>query len=359
MRSAWNWGRAVAAVLPLLVASLAGRRASAEDCHPSSGLSPCIDADSLWPHAGGGSYFAIGDASTTPAGKIAFGIVGSYLTKTIGLRVASADPAGSNVYLIDQAFDATLLFALGVTDRLEITLAAPATLYESGAGLAAFVGTASPPAHSAIRDARFGLAFTILERPRAGPPRGPALTARLEFDAPTGSDDTFAHGPTAAIAPSLAFSYRIGRVDLAAELDARLRGEAAFADAVMGTQIGGALGASVDILKHRWLSAGAEAFALPTTAKQLPDPRTGATSPLVPAEWIAHASTAHFLGGDLVLSLGGGGAIPTGSRGALTAPAYRLDFAIRLAPTGDHAGDLTVAGPSAGAPQPEGADNPR
>ncbi len=55
--------------------------------------------------------------------------------------------------------------------------------------------------------------------------------------------------------------------------------------------------------------------------------------PLVPAEWIAHVSTAHFFGGDLVLSLGGGTRIPF-STATLTSPQYRLDFALRYAPTG-------------------------
>ena len=307
------------------------------------GLSPCIDSDNLWPHAGGGPYFAIGDTTTTPRGSLAFGIVGSYFTQPLGVRVASPDPAGSSVFLVDQAFDATLLFALGMTDRLELTLAAPATLYQSGAGLSYAVPSAAPQPRSAVRDMRFGFAAALLERPRTGPLRGPALTGRLEFDVPTGSDDAFAHGPTAVLAPSLAFSYRVGRVDVSAEAFARLRGTATFANAVVGPQVGGALGTSVDILPERWLSVGAEAFALGTTAKQLPDPLAAAGSapaPLVPAEWIAHVSTAHFYGGDLVLALGGGTTIPQGSTAALTSPRYRLDFSIRYAPTGrDSDGD--------------------
>jgi OmpA-OmpF porin, OOP family len=326
MRLAWLRG-----LLFAVLALLPARSASAGDCRPLNGVSPCIDSDNLWPHAGGGPYFAIGDTSTTPAGELSFGLVGSFFTKSVGVRVVSADPAGSSVFLIDTALDVTLLFALGITDRLELTLAAPATLYQTGAGLAQVDGSAAPLTRSLPRDVRFGFAVAILRRPPDHD--GPALAGRLEFDAPTGDDDNFAHGPTAVVIPSLSFSYRIGRVDLAAETMARLRGEAVFANAVVGTQIGVALGASVDILRDRWLSAGAEAFVLPTTAPQLPDPATGATVPLVPAEWIAHASTAHFMGGDLVLALGGGGTIPFSSHAALTSPAYRLDFSVRFAPT--------------------------
>src|SRR5262249_19034993 len=123
MRSAWLRGLLFAAL-----ALLSARSARAGDCRPINGVSPCIDADNLWPHAAGGPYFALGDATTTPAGSLSVGLVGSFVSKPIGVRVASADPAGSTVFLVDGLFDVTLLFALGVTDRLELTLAAPATL---------------------------------------------------------------------------------------------------------------------------------------------------------------------------------------------------------------------------------------
>jgi OmpA-OmpF porin, OOP family len=118
---------------------------------------------------------------------------------------------------------------------------------------------------------------------------------------------------------------------------ARIRGEQTFATAVVGSQVGGAVGASVDLLRDRWLQAGGEVFALYTTSTQLPDPSGPSGQrppPLVPGEWIAHVSTAHFFGGDVTLRLGGGSSIPFAARGQLTAPQYRLDFAVRYAPTG-------------------------
>ena len=93
---------------------------------------------------------------------------------------------------------------------------------------------------------------------------------------------------------------------------------------------------SVDVLQDRWLSAGVEAFALPTTSPQPALSDGGSARLPVPAEWIAHVSSAHFLGGRLVLSLGGGGAIPLSPNAAITSPLYRLDFAVRLTPLGEH-----------------------
>jgi hypothetical protein len=325
--------RGFAAVVGVALA-LAPRVSRASDCQPRSGLSPCVDADDLWPHAGGGSFFSIGTTSTTPAGSVAVGLVGSFFKHPIGVRVASADPAGSTVFLVDDALDATLMLAFGITRRLELTAAAPATIYQDGAGIAAIVGGASPAPHSAARDVRFGLAMTIVERPLDA--SGAALVGRLEFVAPSATRDAFAGGATAVMWPSLAFSYRLGRVDLAAELGARVRGATALANAVVGTQIQAALGASVDILRERWLAAGAEAFALCTTARQLADARdAGAgTPPLIPAEWIAHVSTSHLAAGALTLGVGGGTTLPLTSHFALTSPSYRLDLAVRYAPQG-------------------------
>lgn len=319
--------------------------ALAANCRPASGLSTCIDADDLWPHAGGGPFFAVGATTTTPRGHIAFGLVGSWLTQPIGLGVASADPRGSTVFAVDKILDASLLFAVGVADRLELTLVVPAALYQDGPGLAGTVGAGPALPRAALRDVRAGFALALVARPRAGERRGPALTARFEVGIPVGTGSSFAGSPTAVAAPSLVFDYRLGRFDLAAEAFARVRGEARLASAVVGTQIGGALGATVDVLSDRWLTVGAEAFALPTIAAQLrdphaaPDPRGPAVGPpLVPAEWIASVSSARLRGGDVVLSLGGGSSIPTGARAALTSPRYRLDFGVRYAPTG-RAGD--------------------
>jgi hypothetical protein len=345
MQSAWIRALPFLALLSLLSAG----EAAAADCRvvtpTGEALSPCVDVDNLWPHPGGGPYFALGSTATTPRGSIAFGIVGSFFTQPLGVRVSSPDPAGSDVFIVDQVFDATLLLALGVADRLELTLAAPSTLYQNGAGLAAVVGSYPPQLRSAVRDLRFGFAMAIVRRP--GNASGPALTGRFEVAAPTGSDGAFAKGPTAVLAPSLAFSWRIGRVDVSAEALARVRGEVMFAGAVVGPQVGGAVGASVDVLPDRWLGLGAELFALVTTSAQQHDPTdlAAATPPLVPAEWIAHVSTAHFLGGDLTLSLGGGSSVPFTPRSAITSPRYRLDFAIRYAPIGTKA--------------PQGATSPR
>ncbi|MGK4002967.1 OmpA family protein [Sorangium sp. So ce1036] len=313
----------------LFVAGLLPTPARADECAPDHGLSGCIDADNLWPHAGGGPFFAVGSTATTPSAKASFGLVTSYLSRPVGLRVASPDPEGTVVHLLDNMVDATFLWSLGLTDRLEVTVAAPVTLYQDGAGFSDVHGTDAELPRSVLRDARLGAALSIVPPPQRGPLDGFSLAARLELGLPTGDGSVFASAGTATFAPSVAAAYQRGRLRLGAELGARLRGSSALASTEVGSQLLGALGAAVDVLPDRWLTASAEAFALYTLAEQ-----PAGDAALVPAEWILSATSAPLLAGDLSLSAGGGGALPLAGAGALTAPRFRLNLALRYAPTG-------------------------
>lgn len=312
--------------------------AQAQDCQPKTGLSTCIDADNLWVHAGGGAFFSIGPTLTTPAGKSAFGLTVSYLSRPIGLRVASPDPGGTVIYAIDNAVDTTFLWALGVTDRLDLTLALPVTVYQDGAGVADVLGSVDELSRSVVRDGRLGVSFALLPRPRSGPETGLAVTSRLQFALPFGAREAFASTGAMVTVPSIAADYRVGPVVIAAEIGGRFRPDRKLAGAEVASQLSGALGVSVDVLPGRLLTASAEAFALYTIATQAPSVSAGddveAGPPLVPAEWIASLSSAPVLGGDVVFALGGGSFIPTGDGASLTTPRFRLDLSVRYAPTG-------------------------
>ncbi|MCK6589984.1 MAG: thrombospondin, partial [Polyangiaceae bacterium] len=330
-------------LLPILAAAGAAITASsatpalAADCQATPLLSSCIDADNLWPHASG-AFFSMGSALTTPANKSAFALVASYLSRPIGLRVASPDPDGTVIYALDNVVDTTFLWTLGVTNRLELTLALPVTLYQDGGGLADVLGTDDALPRSVVRDGRFGLRFAVLPRSRTGSGDGLALTTGLQFGAPFGAREAFASAGVMTTIPTVAADFRLGRLLFAADLGARIRNSRKLAGATLGSQLTAALGVSVDILPDRWLTASAEAFALYTLASQEPSTQRASAgesaSPLIPAEWLASVSSASFLGGDLVLALGGGGFLPTSGGAALTTPRFRINAALRYAPTG-------------------------
>ena len=355
-----------------LAAWTAPSSALAADCQVAGELSTCIDADNLWPHAGPSEWLAVGSSATTPEDRVAFGVTLSYLSRPIGVRVSSADPDGTLIYVVDNAINATFLWTLGITDRLELTLATPVTLWQDGAGLADILGSDQPLPRSALHDARFGFALALLARPRSGRLQdsgeskpstegasggqqlnpvdgggerrsptalnGLGVTSRFEFTLPVGDERAFAHSPTVTLAPSLAADYRFGPLLVGAELGARIRGESEFAGARVGSQLAFGVGASFDILNRRLLTVGAEAFGLYTFAEQSPPTRDRdefTKGPaLVPAEWIASVSTAPVLGGDVRFTLGGGGPIPFSADPAITTPRFRLDLALRYAPLG-------------------------
>ena len=146
-----------------LVLALAGaivlvaRSASASCTTPLT--SPCIDSDTLWPHAGPSEFLTVGGTETVEGERVAFGLVGSYLLRPIVIH--SPSPAGSDRPAIDNQFDATFLFAYGVTDRLELDLALPITVFQDGAGTSPLVGGGDLPA-TATRDMRFGLTYALI-----------------------------------------------------------------------------------------------------------------------------------------------------------------------------------------------------
>src|SRR5262249_21835068 len=152
------------------------------------------------------------------------------------LRIGSADPEGTLVYILDNVIDASLLWAVGITDRLELTLVAPVTLFQDGSGLGPVLGTQEELPRSAVRDPRFGLTYALLPRPRRGTPAGLAVTSRLEFGIPIGDEGAFASASSMVANPGVVGDYRLGRFDFGLELGARIRTTDRFASARIGTQ---------------------------------------------------------------------------------------------------------------------------
>ena len=316
----------------------------ADECAATAGYSGCINADNLWPHAGPGPFLSLGSPTTAPNGKASIGLVSTYLSQPVGARVASPDPDGTILPVIDNMVNVTFIGSFGITDRLEFVVAAPVTLYQDGSGLGSLLGNEEELRRSTLRDTRFGAAFAIIPRPRAGNQDGFSLTGRFEFAVPVGESTVFASARTPTWAPSAVATFRNNRWQAGLEISGRFRGESQFANVRIGSQIGGALGTSFDILRDKLLTASAEAFVLYTIAKQeLPSTAAaGSDAPThMPAEWIVSASSAPLLAGDVSFSIFGGGPIPLSTEAAFTTPRFRVGLSARYAPTG---GDLDADG---------------
>jgi OOP family OmpA-OmpF porin len=320
--------------------------ASATRDHPARATectntpSPCINDDTLWPHAGAARFAAIGSTETVASGQLGFALVSSYLSRPIVFKSPTPGSGGSSAYAVNDQVNGTFLWSYGATDRLELDVALPITYGQGGAGLQPITGGAALK-DTAVRDMRFGFAYALVPHRRAAPdlPIGSALApasnawglaARFEVSAPTGDHDEFAGERSGVFVPSLAADYRNGRLFAGAEIGARVRPITELLGARVGTQIVTMLGMGYDIVPRELLTATIEAWALPTLASQ-PSGPSGQSESLVPAEWQLSARTAPLRGGDLSIQLGGGGGLPLGDS-EFARPRFRFTLGVRWAP---------------------------
>ena len=306
--------------------------AGASDCHGP--VSPCINDDTLWPHAGPALFEAVGSGQTVPAGRIGFGLVTTYLSRPVVLELVSPGQ-GTDANAVNDLVNGSFLWSYGATDRLELDLALPLTFGQGGTGLAPVTGGAGLK-DTAVRDMRFGFAYAIIPRPRLVAHEGWSLVGRFEVSAPTGDDDQFASDGTAVFVPSLAGEGRLERWFVGAEVGARVRPITQFLGARVGTQLLAALGVVYEILPRELLSAEVEAWALPTLAEQeTPALVNGAYggrlngSHITPAEWQLSVRSAPLRTGDLSIELGGGGGIPLSGDFPITTPRFRFTLGLR------------------------------
>lgn len=336
---------AAAWVTGLLTLALAPRTAAARDCSPPSRLSTCVDADTLLQHAGAARFIGVGGVDLLEPMQLGFGAMTSYQKRPIVLTFASPDPAGTKVYAVDDQTNTTFLWGFGLTRWLELDVAMPITLYQTGSGVSAYTNqNTAPLSRSVFRDPRIGVAFAILPHGRS--PKEPvnplAIAARFDLALPVGGTGQFAGSSTATAIPSISAEYRAGRIIAAAEVGARIRGTTQLSNARIGSQISAAVGAGFDILSRERLTAMLEANTLVGLVKQTDltrDPSTGSviesesSRAHAPAEWMASVRSAPLLGGDVSFHIGAGTGLPLTST-SVTEPLVRVVAGVRYAPLG-------------------------
>jgi hypothetical protein len=336
------------ATLTLLLASssvaLVAREAHAREC-TNPLVNTCINSDTYWPNPGPTRFATVGGTETVGEGQVGFGLMATYLSRPVILRVASPGPGGSDQYAVDNQVTGNFLFAYGVTPRLQLDFALPYTFVESGAGTSPLTG--GEALHdTAVRDLRFGLAYAIVPRERISPdaqaakePSSWSLAGRMTVSAPTGDSTDFAGERSAVFAPALAADYRYQMLFAGLEVGARLRPTTEFAGARVGSQLATELGASVDVLDRERLSIMLEARSYVNFAEQHDTAQSAfgiSSKPngksITPAEWLLAVRTAPLLAGDISFLAGGGGPIPIGEA-AITVPRFRFVLGAVYAPT--------------------------
>jgi len=300
-------------------------------------------------------FAAVAGTETVARGQVGFGLVASYLSRPIVLRIASPGPGGSDQFVVDNQVTGNFLFAYGVTNRLQLDFALPVTFVQTGAGTSPLTG-GEDLRDTAVRDLRFGLAYALVPRLRVAPDlqgtdgsagRGWSLAARMTFVAPTGDSSDFAGERAAVFAPGISADYRYRFLFAGAEVGARIRPITEFAGARVGTQLVTALGVGADVLDRDRLSVMAEARAYPNFVEQHTTSQSAfetVSRPngkhILPAEWLLTVRTAPMLAGDVSFFASGGGPLPLGEEKAITVPRFRFLLGAVYAPGGrDSDGD--------------------
>jgi OOP family OmpA-OmpF porin len=348
-------GAACCTLSLLLLAGAGGGEAEAKEC-ANPLVNTCINSDTFWPNPGPTKFATIAGTETVGQGQVGFGLVATYLSRPVVLRVASPGPGGSDQFVVDNQLTANFLFAYGVTEKLQLDFALPVTFVESGAGTSPLTG-GNDLHDTAVRDLRFGLAYQLVPRARISPDAAAkrdggsswSLASRMTVSAPTGDSSDFAGERTAVFAPGLAADYRYKLLFAGLEVGARIRPVTEFAGARVGTQIVTGLGVGVDILDRERLSVMAEARSYINFAEQHDTAQSafGISSvpngkSITPAEWMLAVRTAPLLAGDVSFFGGGGGPIPIGDA-AITVPRFRFVLGAVYAPTArDSDGDGVI-----------------
>ena len=327
-----------------LIAALSPRTVGATTC---SGIaSTCINDDTLWPQAGPTRFVAVGSTETVASQQISFALVTSYLSRPIVLHLAT--PGSSNsveAFAVDDQVNSTFAWSYGVTSRLELAVALPLTLGQSGLGLSPVTGGTGLH-DTATRDMRFGFAYTLVDQKREPLRAGEVawgLAGRFDVSAPTGDDDEFAGEHMGVINPAIAASVAYDRYFAGAELGARLRPTTQLLGARVGSQLVAEVGVGAEIMPKELLSVTAEAWALPTFAEQADisvESGQYVSAPnghhITPSEWLLSLESAPVHDGDLSFQVSGGGSLPLDGESVVTAPRFRFTLGIRWAPRTRH-----------------------
>lgn len=339
--------RALWVVAAALSLSATVRPAQADGCAPASGVSTCFDTNNVWVHAGPTRFVSIAPAEPIEHRTLALAVLSSYLDRPVQLRAPSPDPDGRDIPVVRGVVDLSLAYAYGLTPDLELSLATPIVLHQTGSGAEGITSQSAPPLGSAaVRDPRVGAGFTLpFGHDNAGPRSFAKL--RLELGVPLGDDHRYAGAGNFTLAPSFSMSTEQGPIHFAGELAARLRPSVPFATARIGSALLTAVGVGVDVFRE-YLSIEAEAFMLPSLVSQ-PGQTSSASRThdgvLVPAEWLLSLRSVPTQDPAFSLSLGGGTGLPLSSEtretpdqaaterfAGVTTPRFRLFFGARYTP---------------------------
>jgi hypothetical protein len=245
----------------------------------------------MWLAPGASRFFSIAGTDPLKARSVSFAFALSYLSRPVTFRAASPDPDGRQVLVLDNVFDAEMLWGYGIDSRWDLNLALAMVVWQNGTGVEGITSQTAPAIKPiAFRDPRVGLSRLLYRRAIRGADAELGVASRFELTLPLGTKSVLAGDRFSVLAPSFAFSTRVGRFRGAVELGERLRRTTEISGTRIGSQLFVAAGASISLIDSGVLSIGVESWMLPTLSSQnrdLPDGTRIRNAVLIPSEWLA------------------------------------------------------------------------
>ncbi|MBI2893764.1 MAG: OmpA family protein [Deltaproteobacteria bacterium] len=285
------------------------------------------DLQDFLPMAGPADFLTIPSPAVSPHRSVGFGLVLNYVRKPLVLESMTD---GAETDAVGYQVTADFLWAFGLWDQLQLGLALPVVVAQSGDGVrpiaCADLDDCEIPelASTAIRDIRLDAKLRLGKRGPAS-----AMAFAVSTSLPSGDEENFAGQRSAAVSPMFLLGGltlpRRGQVAIA--LGARLRPRTEVADAKFGSELFARVGIGFEVVPR--LNVTAEYFGnLP-----LADGADERQELLGGLRYFADQAR------DVALELGAGGGL---SR-TPGSPGLRAIAAVRYAPLGRDADEDGVA----------------
>ena len=302
-------------LLGLLGAALAAPAAAAP---PAAGF----DVEHLRFGAGGRDDLATTSPRVAGDLQVGAGVLVQFSKRPlVGAELRDGKPVRVGRPVIDNRLESTFYSSVGLLDRMEVSVALPAVLYQDG--MAADVPDARP---AGAGDVRLGVKLVLAEAEEVGADLADAT--RITF--PSGDPGSYRGDGFVTASPGLVVGRSSGRLRGAAERGVTLREGVSVGNLDVGSQVFYRAAAGYRLVPET-LELVAEVFGLTSVSTSLPDEGDGVTdeSPLE-----ALLSARLRVTGSLFLTLGGAG----GLVGGYGTPLYRLLIGVGWVPS-DRDGD--------------------
>ncbi|MBI5515100.1 MAG: hypothetical protein HY909_15090 [Deltaproteobacteria bacterium] len=319
--------------LPALVA-LAGAALAAPGSAlaqgAGTGTDRSVDVQTFWPVAGPSETLGVRGSTIQPSGGVGFALVANLERLPL---VLTEPMSGMQRAAVDTTATTDFLWSIGILDRLQVNLAVPLVVAQTGEGATPILGGSNGAlGDTALRDLRFDVAIALARRARTADATGFGLRLDLGGAAPFGDDKAFQSSGGWTFQPVAVADLRTRYLTFTVNLGARILSQTSqIANLTVGSHLtyGGAV--SFHPRADSRFNGVAEVFGTLPVVTREGAPSRGTNELFLGARYATDA--AH----DIELFAGAG--LPLGQSPLV--PAWRALVGISYAPRGndsDHDG---------------------